>query len=49
MKNNEEKSKYIMISKCKNRFSARLTINDKPLDKAQHMIHFGMWLSQDMT
>ena len=24
-------------------------MNDKPLDRAQHLINFGMWLSEDMT
>ena len=49
MKINEEKSKYMVLSKCKDKFATRLTINSKTLDRAQEMVHLGVWLTEDMS
>ena len=49
MKINEDKSKYMVLSKSKEKFATRLTINSKTLDRAQEMVHLGVWLTEDMS
>ena len=48
MKINEDKSKYMVLSKSKEKFATRLTMNDKTLARTQEMIHLGVWLTEDM-
>lgn len=49
MKINEEKSNYMVLSKSKDKFATRLTINSKTLDREQEMVHLGVWLTEDMS
>ena len=49
MKINESKSKYIVFSRAKEKFATRLTINSKPLDRVEEIIHLGVWLTEDLS
>lgn len=48
MRLNEAKSKYMVFTKSKEGFATRLTINEKPLERAYEMIHLGVWISHDL-
>ena len=49
MKLNALKSKYMIISRSKEKFSTRLTMDGSTLERAQEMIHLGVWLTEDLT
>ena len=42
MKINESKSKYIVFSRAKEKFATILTINSKPLERVEEIIHLGV-------
>jgi hypothetical protein len=49
MKINEDKSVYMVLSRSKESFATRLTINKKLVKKAQEIVHLGVWISEDMS
>ena len=49
MKINSDKSKYMVLSKSKETFSTRLTIDSQPVERVNAMNHLGVWLSEDLT
>ena len=49
MKLNVDKSKYMIFTRSKESFSTCLTINNKPLDRAQEMVHLGVWITPGLT
>ena len=48
MKINEGKSKYMVFQKSKEKFATRLTINDKFIERTNHMLHLGVWITEDL-
>ena len=48
MKINEGKSKYMVFNKSKENFATRLTINNKFIERKNHMLHLGVWISEDL-
>ena len=49
MKLNENKSKYMVLTKSKDRFATRLSVNNQTIDKTNEMVHLGVWISEDLT
>ena len=49
MKIDKDKSKYMVLSKSKETFSTRLTIDSQPVERVNAMNHLGVWLSEDLT
>ena len=49
MKINKDKSKYMVLSKSKETFATRLTIESQPVERVKTMIHLGVWISEDLT
>ena len=49
MKINEEKSNYIIFSRCKESFATRLTLNNVKLDQLNVTKILGIWLSEDLS
>ena len=39
----------MMIYRSKEKFSTRLTMEGATLERAQEMIHLGVWLTEDLT
>jgi hypothetical protein len=48
MKLNEEKSNYMVLSNCKEKFATRLTLNSKKLDRVKEICHLGLWITEDL-
>ena len=49
MKLNETKSNYLIVSKLKEDFVTRLSLNDKLLDRKNMICHLGIWITEDLT
>ena len=49
MKINIKKSKDMVLSKKTATFATRLSMEGMPLEKAQKMIHLGVWITSDLT
>ena len=49
MKINESKSVYMVLSRSKETFGTRLSINNHTIKRAQEIIHLGVWISEDMS
>ena len=47
MRLNEAKTKYIIFSRTKSNISTRITVNDNPIERKQHIKILGMWLQED--
>ena len=47
MRLNEAKTKYIIFSRAKSNISTRITVNDNPIERKQHIKILGMWLQED--
>ena len=39
----------MVLSRSKESFAKRLTINKKLVKKAQEIVHLGVWISEDMS
>ena len=39
----------MVLSKSKEKFATRLTIESQPVERVNNMIHLGVWLSEDLT
>ena len=49
MKINESKSVYMVLSRSKETFGIRLSINNHTIKRAQEIILLGVWISEDMS
>ena len=49
MKIHEKKSKYMVFSNMKEKFSTRLTLNNQVLERAKEMVHLGIVITEDMS
>jgi hypothetical protein len=48
MKLNSEKSNYMVLSNCNERFATRMTLDGQKLDRANQICHLGLWITEDL-
>jgi hypothetical protein len=48
MKLNENKSNYMLLSNCNEKFATRITLNSKKLDRVKEICHLGLWITEDL-